>query len=93
MEEKVVKAKNTPEQKVDVQAFVSRKLNALNQVGGAKAKSNISYEYSKRMCLPSGLVKIFLMNKVEEVSYEDGVFLKGFKYVYGGKVYYPFIEV
>nr|DAI93209.1 MAG TPA: hypothetical protein [Caudoviricetes sp.] len=45
------------------------------------------------MCLPSGLVKIFLMNKVEEVSYEDGVFLKGFKYVYGGKLYYPFIEV
>lgn len=38
MEEKVVKAKNTPEQKVDVQAFVSRKLNALNQVGGAKAE-------------------------------------------------------
>ena len=35
MEEKVVKAKKTPEQKVDVQAFVSRKLNALNQLGGA----------------------------------------------------------
>ena len=29
MEEKVVKAKKTPEQKVDVQAFVSRKLNAV----------------------------------------------------------------
>ena len=38
MEEKVVKAKKTPEQKVDVQAFVSRKLNALNQLGGAKAE-------------------------------------------------------
>ena len=38
MEEKVSKAKKTPEQKVDVQAFVSRKLNALNQLGGAKAE-------------------------------------------------------
>ena len=38
MEEKVVKAKKTPEQKVDVQAFVSRKLNALNKLGGAKAE-------------------------------------------------------
>lgn len=38
MEEKVVKGKKTPEQKVDVQAFVSRKLNTLNQLGGAKAE-------------------------------------------------------
>lgn len=39
MEEKTVKAKGTPESpKVDVQAFISRKLNALNQLEGAKAE-------------------------------------------------------
>ena len=62
-------------------------------VCGAKARTSYSYEYSKRMCLPSGLIKFFIMNKEEDVSYEDGLFLKGFKYVYGGKVYYPFVEV
>lgn len=38
MEEKNLKKETPVEDKVDVRAFVNRKLNALNQLDGAKAE-------------------------------------------------------
>lgn len=62
-------------------------------VCGSKIKVSNTLSYTKRMILPSNLVKVFVLNHEYDVLDSDGEFLLNYHYSFGGKEVYPFVKV
>lgn len=61
-------------------------------VCGTRVRVSNTISYQKRMILPSGRIKVFLLNHEYEVSEDEGEYLINYHYTFNGKELYPFAK-
>ena len=61
-------------------------------VCGTKIRTSNTISYTKRMVLPSGMVKVFILNHEYEVNQDEGEYLINYHYTFNGEELFPFVK-